>query len=66
MPEEKKQLHVCGQCSEKFESEEAYLEHECKATGYHPTDIEHMEDSARISAAALERGEEKKKKEDEE
>lgn len=37
------QVHVCGACKGEFESEVAYVEHECEATGFTPKDKEHQE-----------------------
>lgn len=55
------QLHKCGQCFEKFETEEGYLEHVCKRTDKVPTDQEHLgTKAAKVSEAALARGEARK------
>lgn len=57
------QNHICGQCEKSFKSEQSYLDHECRETGYTPTEPEHQgEDFAAVSAAAVARGEAKKGK----
>lgn len=64
MPKEKTQKHICGKCGEQFDSEEEYCNHECKETGFKPTDIEHQgEEFKAVSEAALKRGEERKSEE---
>jgi len=54
-------MATCGQCSIKFESEEIYLSHICKTTGFTPTDQDHLgERFKRVSENALKRGEARK------
>lgn len=51
------QQHVCGQCNKTFATEAEYLDHTCEATGFNPTQAEHLgEDFAAIQEAALKRG----------
>lgn len=51
------QTHKCGRCDKSFKTEDAYLNHECAATGYKPTEPEHHgPEFAAISEAALARG----------
>lgn len=53
--------HVCGQCGEGFDTEKQYLEHKCAKTGFKPTEPENLgEGFAKISEAAIKRGEERK------
>jgi len=33
----------CSPCGKMFESNEAYLKHKCKATGFTPTQVEHFD-----------------------
>lgn len=47
----------CGQCENQYTSEE-YLDHTCEKTGFKPTEPEHLgERFAKVSEAALKRGE---------
>ena len=58
--------HICGQCQKGFETEKKYLEHNCDVTGFKPTDPRHLgEGFAKISEAALKRGNERAKLEKE-
>lgn len=51
------QLHICGQCGQKFAVEELYLAHQCPETGVAPTQPESMgPNHEAISKAALARG----------
>lgn len=55
------QKHLCGTCNNDFDSEQAYVEHEC-SDGLTPADAKHQgEDFALIQAAALRRGLDKAK-----
>jgi len=58
---------TCSPCGKVFKSNEAYLKHKCKATGFTPRDIEHFDalSNGRFSLqskAALARGKARKKK----
>ena len=58
---------TCSPCGEVFATNEAYLKHKCKATGFKPTQAEHFDalSGGRFSLqsqAALARGEARKKK----
>lgn len=56
--------HVCGQCNIAFDSEQGYLDHTCAATGFTPTDPQHLgEDFALVQEEALARGEARKDEE---
>ncbi len=64
---EKNQIVFCGTCGEKFESNEKYLKHVCKVTGFKADSIEHLDACSGgkfslISKAALERGKKRAKK----
>lgn len=51
------QKHICGVCSNEFDTVEAYLAHTCGGTGFKPTEPEHQgEDFSLIQDAALRRG----------
>lgn len=66
MAEETKQIHRCGLCEGEFDSEEAYCEHKCEATGFAPTEPEHHgEHFEKIQEAALARGEARKEETEE-
>lgn len=56
----------CSPCGKVFDSNEGYLKHKCKATGFKPTQVEHFDalSGGRFSLqskAALARGEAKDK-----
>lgn len=54
-------IHLCGQCNQQFTSENAYLNHQCNATGFTPTDPAHLgPEFEAIQKAALARGEERR------
>jgi hypothetical protein len=54
--------HICGQCGLKTQIEQEYLDHKCSATGFAPTQPEHLgEEFAAVSTEAVKRGEERKK-----
>ena len=58
----------CSPCGKEFKSNEEYLKHKCKKTGFTPTDVEHFDalSGGRFSLqskAALARGEARKKAE---
>lgn len=56
-------LNICGQCNGKFATDQEYLEHHCLATGFAPTQPEHLgEEFKKIQEEAIKRGEEKKDK----
>ena len=58
-------MATCGQCEKHFKSLEGYLDHECKKTGYKPTQAENLgEDFKAISEAALQRGNKRAELED--
>jgi hypothetical protein len=57
---------TCGACGKKFKTNEGYLRHKCKATGFTPRDVEHFDalSSGRFSLqskAALARGKAREK-----
>lgn len=53
--------HICGQCNQEFNSEQAYLDHTCPSSGTTPTDPANLgEDFQAVSDAALQRGEDRK------
>jgi len=59
------QIHKCGACTGEFASEDKYLAHKCRETGFKPTQIEHQDVltdgmASKIAAKALERGAERK------
>lgn len=55
--------HICGVCSEGFETEEQYCDHKC-SDGFTPKDAEHLgEEFMAVSEAAVARGEERKAQE---
>jgi len=61
----KKQIHKCGTCDGEYGSEKEYLAHTC-TTGYKPATVEHLDSTSGgrfslASAAALKRGEARKK-----
>ena len=40
---EKSTTVTCGACGKVFKSDEAYLKHKCKMTGFTPCDVEHFD-----------------------
>ena len=34
---------ICGPCGKEFKTNEGYLKHKCKKTGFKPTQIEHQD-----------------------
>lgn len=62
--QENKLPHVCGQCEMGFATDTEYVAHTCIKTGHTPADIEHAiavdPNYAKISEAALTRGNRRK------
>lgn len=59
---------ICGACGKEWKTNEGYLKHKCKETGFTPTEAEHFDalTGGRFSLqskAALARGEARKKAE---
>lgn len=51
------QVHKCGACVDEFLTLKEYLEHPCPATGFTPTQPEHLgPEFLEVQRAALERG----------
>jgi hypothetical protein len=51
------QKHICGQCNQEFDTEQKYLDHTCKVTGFTPKDPENLGEGFQvISEVALARG----------
>lgn len=54
---EEVQKHVCGRCNDEWLTEAEYLAHNCTATGFNPTQAEHLgPEFAEVQKAALQRG----------
>ena len=58
---------ICGPCGKQFETDREYLEHVCEKSGFTPVQPEHLiktttPNFAKISEAAVKRGEETKAK----
>lgn len=63
MPEQIQQ-HVCGQCSNVYDTDEQYCAHVCPATDKVPTDPQHLGEAfIAQSEKAIERGEARKAEE---
>ena len=51
---------ICSNCTQQFESDEAYIAHQCSATGFTPAQPEHLgPEFVAIQKAALERAKER-------
>ena len=57
------QKHICSPCGGVFNSEEEYIAHKCKKTGFTPADAKHQgAEFVKVQEAALKRGAAKKVK----
>ena len=57
------QKHICSPCGGIFNSEEEYIAHKCKKTGFTPADPKNLGvEFAKVSEAAVKRGAAKKVK----
>lgn len=51
------EVHACGQCGEKFKTEDGYLNHTCAKSGVKPSNPKNLgEGFKKVQAAALARG----------